>query len=76
MERSGFLYYWIGTQPSEAREQSDPLQLLGIAAGAGFGGIAPLRARLATIRLHLRDEVHRGPLPGSAIPHQQIPIIP
>ena len=30
----------------------------------------------STLRLHLRDQVHRGPLPGSAIPNQQIPFIP
>ena len=30
----------------------------------------------STLRLHLHDEVHRGPLPGSAIPNQQIPFIP
>ena len=45
------LYHWIGTPPSDASGQSDPLHLLGLAAGAGFGGAALIRARLATIRL-------------------------
>ena len=41
----------IDTPPADASGQSDTLHLLGLAAGAGFGGAALIRARLATIRL-------------------------
>ena len=39
------------TPPADASGQSDTLHLLALAAGAGFGGAALIRARLATIRL-------------------------
>ena len=45
------LYHWLDTPPADASGQSDTLHLLGLAAGAGFGGAALIRARLATIRL-------------------------
>ena len=41
----------IRTPPSDASGQSDTLHLMGLAASAGFGGAALIRARLATIRL-------------------------
>ena len=45
------LYHRLDTPPGDASGQSDTLHLLGLAAGAGFGGAALIRARLATIRL-------------------------
>ena len=32
------LYHWLDTPPADASGQSDTLHLLGLAAGAGFGG--------------------------------------
>ena len=56
------LYHWIGTPPSDASGPSEPLHLLGLAAGAGFGGAALIRARLATIRLPSGQEFGFGPV--------------
>ena len=55
------LYHWVGTPPSAAGEHNDPLHLLIVAAGAGFGGTTLIRARLATIRLPGGQEVGIGP---------------
>ena len=56
------VYHWIGTAPADATGQPDPLQLLGLAAGAEFGGAALIRARLATIRLPGGQEFGFGPV--------------
>ncbi|MCY4481242.1 MAG: hypothetical protein OXC12_00050 [Spirochaetaceae bacterium] len=39
------LYYWTGPPPSDAAGHTDPLQLLGLSAGAGFGRATVFRAR-------------------------------
>ena len=55
------LYHWIDAPTPDAPGQNDPLHLLGLAAGAGFGGAALIRARLTTIRLPNGQEVGFGP---------------
>ncbi len=54
------LYHWVGTPPSATGEHNDPLHLLVVAAGAGFGGTTLIRARLATIRLPGGQEIGIG----------------
>ena len=49
----------LDTPPADAFGQSETLHLLGLAAGAGFGGAALIRARRATIRLPSKRCVHR-----------------
>ena len=56
------LYHWLDTPPAAASGQSDTLHLLGLAAGAGFGGAALIRARLATVRLPSGQEFGFGPV--------------
>ena len=56
------LYHWIGSSPSEASGQSPTVHLMGLAAGAGFGGAALIRARLASIRLPNGQEFGFGPV--------------
>ena len=56
------LYHWLDTPPADASGQSDTLHLMGLAAGAGFGGAALIRARLATIRLPSGQEFGFGPV--------------
>lgn len=56
------LQHWIDSPASGASAQPDTLRLLGLAAGAGFGGAAVMRARLATIRLPTGQEFGFGPV--------------
>ena len=56
------LYHWIGTSPLGGAGRSDALHLLGLAAGAGFGGAALIRARLAIICLPSGQEFRFGPV--------------
>ena len=56
-----FLYYWTDAPVPDAPGQTDMPHLLGVAAGAGFGGAALIRARLTTIRLPNGQEVGFGP---------------
>ena len=56
------LYHYVGTPPSEAGEQGEPLHLLELAVAAGLGGTTLIRARLATIRLPGGQEFGIGPV--------------
>ena len=56
------LYHWGGSAASDASGETDPLHLLGLSAGAGFGGAALIRARLATVRLPSGQEFGFGPV--------------
>ena len=68
------LYHWADAPGSDASGQADPLHLLGLAAGAGFGGAALIRARLTTIRLPNGQEVDGDrPAVGPAACHRALP---